>query len=749
MMPPIVIAGRCSSCRLAVLGLAVSTAGGPSHSGLPLALLCRDSRGGAQQQQRPFSKPRSVLSDYVPHKPAPEGGIAEGVQHVHEDWQSAAAGEDGNPDFASPLEALPWYLQVEIPQQVPQPVSDRQRIPDPPAASPSLLQPLMEHISVELGLDNLSIIDLRNLDPPPALGTNLIMILGTARSERHLHVSADRLCRWLRSNHKLTPFADGLLGRNELKLKLKRKARRSKLLGSVGALERDGADDGIRTGWVCVNIGRVGGENSDIGEAGGFVGFGSRSQGVRLVVQMLTEEKREELDLEGLWGGLMNRKARQDAKTEELAERATESHANETHVNTGIGDMPYAPPVQGTHFQSPSRAQTRSFHTSTRCAKEMPSLQAPAILGNDSLSAEGPNTSHVSGNPRDESMTRYLLSGVDEGKHCYAHRLLRKINPSILRESTQDSLRAHLNHFRRVPHKVALENLVVSPSSHMPSPFTFSFLQSLPLFPDLQHWQCQIELLCYGIEFGHRGWTKSDLMTLFQCMCMSTINIPATTFLTTLEGVLNKDGILGDGNHYGRKKWDSDIHMALHVLEEMSRRGHDILTEDVMVLLLERVNRLDSGRAGHQSATVAERCLNDIIYAYDIPFTKEGSLLRVLRLYARTNDWVNFWLFWKGIAMRALRRPEALYALMFRSIANTRNQAECMRALRVRIPDMESEEPPVQLVGEVALEAKRCLTVADPYVSADAKKAPLVDGEWTRLWRRCEHGLKQRARGNS
>ena len=238
-------------------------------------------------------------------------------------------------------------------------------------------------------------------------------------------------------------------------------------------------------------------------------------------------------------------------------------------------------------------------------------------------------------------------------------------------------------------------------------------------------------------------------MALLQRMCISTIDIPVTTFLTILEGVLNRDGVLGDGYHHGQKKWDSDVHMAICVLEEMSRRGHEILTEDVMVLLLERVNRLNNPETNHPHATVSERCLNDIIYAYDIPFTKEESLLRVLRLYARKNDWVNFWLFWKGIAMRALRRSEALYALMFRSVANTRNQAECIDALRIRIPDMEGEEPPVRLAGEVALGVKRCLAIADPWVPEDAKKIPVVDGEWTRLWRRCEHGLRQSTSSNA
>jgi len=158
------------------------------------------------------------------------------------------------------------------------------------------------------------------------------MILGTARSEKHLHVSADRLCRWLRSTHGLRPYADGLLGRNELKLKIRRKAKRTKLLSAVGTKSTDDAadlDDGIRTGWVCVNIDKVeGGElpaqkEEREREIQGFVGFGGRTPGSRIVVQMMTDEKRGQIDLEALWGGILRRAS----KAKEEVERALEEEA--------------------------------------------------------------------------------------------------------------------------------------------------------------------------------------------------------------------------------------------------------------------------------------------------------------------------------------------------------------------------------------------------------------------------------------
>ncbi|KAI0997527.1 hypothetical protein K3495_g10661 [Podosphaera aphanis] len=201
------------------------------------------------------------------------------------------------------ITTIPWYLQVNAPKKLE--LSERQYIPDLPELPPPILQPLMHQVSIDLGLDDLTLLDLRKLDPPPALGANLLMLLATARSEKHLHVSADRLCRWLRSEYRLRPDADGLLGRNELKTRLKRKARRTKLLGSSD----ENSDDGIRSGWVCVDVGIV--DASEDTEKStppkDFVGFGRRTEGVRIVVQMLTEEKRSEIDLEGLWSSILRR----------------------------------------------------------------------------------------------------------------------------------------------------------------------------------------------------------------------------------------------------------------------------------------------------------------------------------------------------------------------------------------------------------------------------------------------------------
>lgn len=214
-----------------------------------------------------------------------------------------------------------------------------QEIPPLPDNPPQILSSVLDHLSTQIGLDNLTLLDLRHIDPPPALGANLIMVIGTARSVKHLNVSADRFCRWARKEYKLRPFADGLLGRNELKLKLRRKARRMKLAQSVGnTMTTRDSDDGITTGWICVNMGPVDEavlpEEQTVTEGSvadskplpdevaedeedeytnpqdDYIGFGSRINSPRIVVQMFTEQKRLEMDLEGLWDVRNTRRAR-------------------------------------------------------------------------------------------------------------------------------------------------------------------------------------------------------------------------------------------------------------------------------------------------------------------------------------------------------------------------------------------------------------------------------------------------------
>ncbi|KAF2744295.1 hypothetical protein M011DRAFT_195724 [Sporormia fimetaria CBS 119925] len=235
--------------------------------------------------------------------------------------------------------SIPWYLRPKhTSPHTPDPTHNAAILPPLPPNPPPLLQTVLEYLSLTAGLDDLLLYDLRHLDPPPALGPKLIMLLCTARSEKHLHVSADRFCRYLRREYGLRANAAGLLGRNELKIKLRRKAKRMKMLANVGGSEQaqGNLDDGIRTGWICCTLGKIEAHPQDTDMPGlskneEFVGFRDVKPGVNVVVQMFTEEKRMEIDLESLWNGILRSHERLDGVVEdrlaELEEAEVEAEA--------------------------------------------------------------------------------------------------------------------------------------------------------------------------------------------------------------------------------------------------------------------------------------------------------------------------------------------------------------------------------------------------------------------------------------
>ena len=291
----------CSACRVSALRLFmgnVAFADAPLRSLLPATA---KSRRFAPTSAAAFSTfrptPWRLRSPAIEERAAPPPDKRD--TETNDDTNATPAPESDASD-------VPWYLQVEPPRH-PTLIHEPAPLPDIPDEAPKLVEPLLKFAADELGLDDLSLLDLREMDPPPALGPSLIMVFGTARSERHLHVSADRLVRWLRGRG-ITATADGLLGRNELKIKLRRIARKAKMLGNAGVPR--GGDDGISTGWVCVNLGLVGGSHQEVevvNEEGMTTGFGVPQTGTTIVVQMLTESRRQDLDLESLWGGMLKR----------------------------------------------------------------------------------------------------------------------------------------------------------------------------------------------------------------------------------------------------------------------------------------------------------------------------------------------------------------------------------------------------------------------------------------------------------
>lgn len=174
---------------------------------------------------------------------------------------------------------LPWYLREQqeseysLLPKIDLDNSKLEKYPDLPVDSPPLLQPLVSRLFYDHHLQNIILLDLRNRDPPPFWGSNTIMILATARGERHLQSVAEVTSKWLKSTLGVVPRIDGLPRKESLVIK--RRRLRKKSLRKPGYM----ITAPKQTEWVSMYTGYQG-----------------------LVLQLFTEQGRQEYDLEGLWG---------------------------------------------------------------------------------------------------------------------------------------------------------------------------------------------------------------------------------------------------------------------------------------------------------------------------------------------------------------------------------------------------------------------------------------------------------------
>jgi hypothetical protein len=640
---------------------------------------------------RPFSLSTKFTQE---HQEKPEHDAPDAPEPIVELSEST---DDAPVPSSTEVEAVPWYLQVDTPTpQSEHPFAERQKLPELPDSPPALLQPILEHVSVELGLDHLSLIDLRELDPPPALGANLLMVIGTARSEKHLHVSADRLCRWLRTEHRLTPYADGLLGRNELKLKLRRKAKRTRLLSAVGSKETasQDIDDGIRTGWVCVNVGRVegGALEKPAEELENIVGFGTQSSGSRIVVQMMTDEKRGQIDLETLWSGILRRsiKAKTDKDQDvDDAEKRVRSGMLLEESPDAPGSYRYRPHAA----DYPSGQQARAFHSAARSSTTQQGAQV--------------STSTQINPPSDRLVQSALV------------------------------LNHMVNHVKTISHSDACQALGIDSKDQESTPYLQAFYSAMPRFPETMHWHAHILLHCYAVRLGHPGYSSTCLTEDLENMHLAGLIPSEKTYLAVLKAIMvpSLETVPVTETHIDQ----TTLRQALAVLNRMFEDGYDPVSNLVCQILYQ---------ATSTSPVMVEESQNTAIgtstSANQQPSTLHQltSALSVdaLRTAAQSSAWSEFWDTWRSFPRRMSPRSSDMYVTMFEKVAERRSQKDAMDALRQCVPEMVREQPAVKLGGQVAAAILRCLHVAEPRAETLAREGNR--GEWAVLYMRCAKALE-------
>ncbi|KAM0253350.1 hypothetical protein ACHAQJ_007301 [Trichoderma viride] len=341
---PVAAALGCCGCRNALLR---------AVSSRPLPAIGQSASRGLRQV------PGSIVRSFPPSQQF--GTIAQ--KDAEEKPESEQQRNEEDVIDSDETTDTPWFLDVEPPKHAP--LQHIASLPKVPEGAPHLLEPMIKYIHEDMGLDDLSMLDLRDLDPPAALGSNLIMIFGTARSERHLHVSAGRFVRWLRRNHQVGARADGLIGPGELKTKLRRLRKKAKMMGTNTTI-LPGADNGISTGWVCVNFKAHDHgvqESSTYDESGRFSGFGAPLMGTTVVVQCMTESRRNDLDLETLWRGILKRNLQEIQKVK--GNTTLDPSEVESLVSSKI-QLPDNPSAHQWQALKLASQQQRQFSTTAR-----------------------------------------------------------------------------------------------------------------------------------------------------------------------------------------------------------------------------------------------------------------------------------------------------------------------------------------------------------------------------------------------
>lgn len=711
-------ASGCSNCRFSILQAFTALAGSPQPRQSPRHPL------PAYAQRRLFT---STITSRINHLPEDDAAVQESLETTP---------EASEPVVPSTLvdSSVPWYLQVDSPARETRPLSERQKIPDLPDGSPVLLQPLLEQISVDLGIDDLTLLDLRHLDPPPALGANLIMIIGTARSEKHLHVSADRLCRWLRSNYKLRPDADGLLGRNEIKLRLRRKAKRAKLLGSKDA---EDMDDGVRTGWVCVNVGTVDGTVKHMVEEQDFVGFGRRSDGVKIVVQMLTEEKRQEIDLEKLWSGISRR---QTLAEEELATNESKSLPGD---DEGFPHEPAVTTIPQSTIFSPSSIQSRGYHTSARH-----SMSTQSHYTKDS------SDEYIATQPVPDNLQVLMeksLAAIDTGDYAWGKKLLAD-GATLDRELADDGWRLCLlhnlvRHIEFVPPDTALQMLGSGPDDHSSTPFLSIFHQTALSVIGFAQSNYQLWLYSFARKLGHPEYSGSKLQAALHDMVLAGVPISTESWHLVLRSMLMD--VETHGDTFGKADHQNIKHAldrVVHVLQAMHSRGEETMHENIFLTINETIasaadtKELESlpenfDLPAHRPMALQRR-IDQLMFNTVFPIKTDSARIHLMNIFAQHDNWTSFWALFRSIARELKPRSAELYATLFQRVAETGHERGVTKALRTWVVEMDREVPAVPLEGDVREAVEACLRIVDPDAEAKAQIRGAV-GEWIPLWRRC------------
>ncbi|KAJ5873948.1 uncharacterized protein N7529_002378 [Penicillium soppii] len=672
----------CQSCRNEVLRSFVSVSGIPMPRYSPLS-----------PSTRAFSALTLRRSDRPPTTHQLDIHLSESEEPKLEPGASEPAGS----------QHVPWYLQEEAP-----PVRDRSlseaHLPQIPEDSPEMLSTLLEYTYKDLGLDELTMFDLRGLEIPAALGANVIMIIGTARSVKHLNVSADRLCRWLRSQYKLSPYADGLLGRNELKIKLRRKAKRARAASAAGTTV-DEKDDGITTGWICVNAGVVdkGASTTQLSDVG-IEGFGNLDLGTSVVVQIFTEEKRADVDLDGLWEATLAREGRKN--TREGEKGASKTASPPRSMSDGFGSSP---------------GQRRGFHTMRRLAH--------------------PATSSIES--RFES--KFARNGAYAPAPADAAVVASQLTPTSL-----------LQILSELPAESARSELGSGPDDRLSTIFLRLFYNNkhAARFSAQEKASFRLKLFSTAVSRQHPAYSKDALFGAFTDFLRDGYDLPDDLGFDVVSALLTPKPVETVTEESASKLLDTDMELAFSVLDRLSLRGVPILSMRMFNILYQAVGvsntafsgESDSKGTAQKSSIVQQNDsqkqvlsrLSKILSAANVPFVAEEARQLMVTLF-RCGDYDGFWRLWRQFPLKGVNRTQDDYVKLFQLHAELGEERRARECISTAVSVMDQESPAIVLQGPIITAVMHCILVADPNLQNRDEDAP--PSFYLPLWSKCQEAL--------
>ena len=520
----------------------------------------------------------------------------------------------------------------------------------------------------------------------------------------------------------MKPYADGLLGRNELKLKIKRKARRAKLFGASGSSSIRSSDDGTGSGWICVNLGSVhtgfgaaeGVETDDTG----FVGFGETSTDVKIVVQMMTEEKRGQVDLESLWQGVLR------GTTKRYEQQPADLGGAE---GDAANSAKYAPAevqrrsLLASYPPSPLNQQIiRGFHSG-------PTSRFPASADNKMVSKIGKDFFTDTKVETRDPPTRKHHDMDALPKHLMkASHVLRKgtqfhvLSPEV----SSNFLQAHASYLEGLGPTDARRALGWGQNDKSSTQFLRSFYACRPSFMEMDHWNSILELHLHAISINHPGYKVFRLVEILSQMELHGISIPAKVFQRVLECILLNPLIASPSDTFEEEDVSfaalntlrRHLSISFKVLEKMEIHGHPVCTEPILLLYHEAISNPRFRQrplllSNDQKLWVQYQFQKTLAVLLHQPIPSVYKLA-MLRAYAYQKNWEPFWRVWTSFPQTMQSRTPEMYALMFNAVADSGHQAKAMQTLEENVVQMARERPRVEMEGDVALGVWRCLNVA-------------------------------------